>query len=242
MQIKEVNVSEIKEYARNAKKHPEKQVVAIATSIKKFGFRQPIVLDRNMEIVIGHGRFAAAKMLRMETVPCVLADDLTDEQIKALRIADNKTNESEWDFGLLGEELAQLVDIDMTDLGFNEAEILELQIDDSPEIPQYTPQAEAVRPVEQAESGEYVPVSPYNGQQGVFGGQAETPPYIPEEAAKEDLAAYAERATGLVTRRVIIIYRNDEEEKIVKDLLGVPQEEKLKVIYIASDIKAAEES
>ena len=242
MQIREVNVSEIKEYAKNAKKHPEKQVVAIATSIKKFGFRQPLVLDKNMEVVIGHGRLAAAKMLHMETVPCVMADDLTDEQIKALRIADNKTNESEWDFGLLGEELAQLVDIDMTDLGFNEAEILELQIDDSPEIPQYTPQVEAVRPVEQAGGGEYVPVSPYNGQQGVFGGQAETPPYIPEEAAKKDLTAYAEHAAELVTRRVIIIYRNDEEEKIVKDLLGVPQEEKLKVIYIASDIKAAEES
>lgn len=80
------------------------------------------------------------------------------------------------------------------------------------------------------------------GNKAFLAVRQKTPPYIPEEAAKEDLAAYAEHAAELVTRRVIIIYRNDEEEKIVKDLLGVPQEEKLKVIYIASDIKAAEES
>lgn len=242
MDVKQVKISEIKAYKKNAKKHPEDQVKAIANSIKEFGFRQPLVLDKNMEIIVGHGRLAAAKLLGMTVVPVVMADDLTEEQVKAFRIADNKTNESDWDIELLVEEIGDLPGLDMTDFGFNEAEILELQIDDSPEIPQYTPQAEAVRPVEQADSGEYVPVSPYNGQQGVFGGQAETPPYIPKEAAKEDLAAYAKHAAELVTRRVIIIYRNDEEEKIVKDLLGVPQEEKLKVIYIASDIKAAEES
>ena len=113
-------------YAKNAKRHPDEQVQHIANSIREFGFRQPIVVDADNVVVIGHGRLMAAKELGLETVPVVRADDLTEEQIKALRLADNKTNESEWDFSLLEAELAELsLDFDMSDFGFEDIETTE---------------------------------------------------------------------------------------------------------------------
>lgn len=120
MDVKDVRVSEIKMYSRNAKKHDERQIAAIAKSIEKFGFRQPIVLDRNNEIVVGHGRFLAAQQLGRDTIPCEYADDLTDEEIKAYRLADNKLNESPWDFQLVDDELAELQqELNMADFGFD---------------------------------------------------------------------------------------------------------------------------
>lgn len=108
-------------YEHNAKQHPQKQVEHIANSIREFGFRQPIVVDADNVVVIGHGRLMAAQKLGLETVPVVRADDLTEEQIKALRLADNKTNESEWDFGELEAELAELaLDFDMSEFGFED--------------------------------------------------------------------------------------------------------------------------
>ena len=97
---------------------------AVANSIKEFGWKQPLVIDpKTMEIVVGHTRWKAAKKLGMKTVPCIMADDLTEEQIKAYRLADNKTNElAEWDFDLLGEELDGILDLDMTDFGFDFSE------------------------------------------------------------------------------------------------------------------------
>jgi len=140
MDIKQVKTSEIKAYAKNAKKHPEEQVKAIANSIKEFGFRQPLVLDKNMEIIVGHGRLAAAKLLGMTVVPVVMADDLTEEQVKAFRLADNKTNESAWDFELRDAELAELaeLDIDMAQFGFDalpefDEEALDGIFEDAPE-------------------------------------------------------------------------------------------------------------
>ena len=113
-------IDKIKPYERNAKKHPSNQVEHIANSIREFGFRQPLVVDTENVLVIGHGRLLAAKKLGMKEVPCVRADDLTAEQIKALRLADNKTNESEWDFELLNVELGDICDIDMSRFGFAE--------------------------------------------------------------------------------------------------------------------------
>jgi len=111
----------LKPYPANAKKHPPEQVKHIANSIREFGFRQPLVIDADNVIVIGHGRLLAAKELGLESVPVVRADDLTQEQIRALRLADNKTNESEYDFTALEEELAELaLDFDMSDFGFDE--------------------------------------------------------------------------------------------------------------------------
>ena len=118
MVIENVSVDAIKMYERNAKLHPTKQVDAIAHSIKEFGFRQPLVIDADNVIVIGHGRLMAAKKLGLKDVPCVRADDLSAEQIKALRLADNKTNESEWDLDLLGDELDGIFDLYMSEFGF----------------------------------------------------------------------------------------------------------------------------
>ena len=126
MNIQQISINDLKPYPQNAKKHPAEQVEHIANSIREFGFQQPIVVDKDNVVVIGHGRLLAAKKLNMDSVPCVRADDLTDEQIKALRLADNKTNESEWDFDLLDMELSD-IEIDMEQFGFD------LDIDDEPQ-------------------------------------------------------------------------------------------------------------
>lgn len=126
LQIKYLPVDSLTPYAQNAKRHPDEQVEHIANSIRQFGFKQPIVVDRDNVVVIGHGRLLAAKKLGMETVPCIMADDLTEEQIRALRLADNKTNESAWDFEVLDIEL-EAIDIDMSEFGF------ELQSNDDDE-------------------------------------------------------------------------------------------------------------
>lgn len=105
MNIVEIEVSKIRPYEKNAKKHSKEQVKNVAESIKQFGWQQPIVVDKDYVIIIGHCRFEAAKYLKLKKVPCAIADDLTEEQVNQLRLIDNKTNESEWDFDLLAKEL-----------------------------------------------------------------------------------------------------------------------------------------
>jgi site-specific DNA-methyltransferase (adenine-specific) len=115
------NIKELKPYKKNAKKHPKEQVERIANSIKEFGFTQPVIVDKNNEVVAGHGRILGAKKAGLKSVPTVCLEDLTEEQIKAYRLVDNKLNESEWDYGLLDEELENLTeDIDMNLFGFDE--------------------------------------------------------------------------------------------------------------------------
>lgn len=111
MQITYKSTKDIKAYEKNAKKHPKEQVEYIANSITEFGFKIPIIIDSNNVIVAGHGRLLAAKKLGLKEVPCIIADDLTPEQIKAFRLADNKVAESDWDNDLLGEELLDLKDL-----------------------------------------------------------------------------------------------------------------------------------
>lgn len=111
-------VEELVPYAKNPRKNKE-AVDYVARSIKEFGFKNPIIIDKDDTIVAGHTRLLAAKKLKMEEVPCITADDLTEEQIKAFRLADNKTGEfADWDDDLLGQELAQIFDIDMESFGF----------------------------------------------------------------------------------------------------------------------------
>ena len=117
MKVTNRNLEELTPYAKNAKKHDSTQIANVAESIRQFGFVQPIVIDRDGVIVIGHCRALAAEKLGMKEVPCVCADDLTPEQVNALRIVDNKSNESEWDFDLLAVELAEL-DFDEFDFDF----------------------------------------------------------------------------------------------------------------------------
>ena len=113
MNIIEKNLNEIKPYEKNPRKN-DNAVEYVANSIKEFGFKVPIVIDKNGVIVAGHTRYKASKKLGLEKVPCIIADDLTEEQIKAYRLADNKVGEkSEWDFDLLENELSEILNIDM---------------------------------------------------------------------------------------------------------------------------------
>ena len=117
MKIVEKKVGELHPYERNPRKN-DKAVDQVAESIKQFGFKVPVVIDANNVIVCGHTRLKAAKKLGIDKVPCVVADDLTEDQIKAFRLADNKVSEiAEWDFDLLDLELED-IDLDMTDFGF----------------------------------------------------------------------------------------------------------------------------
>lgn len=111
MNIRMIPLHEIKPYANNVKKHPIKQLEAICNSITQFGFRQPIVIDKNNVIIAGHARYEAATTLGLNEVPCEYADNLTDKQVKAYRILDNKIAEmGATDINALSIELAQIPD------------------------------------------------------------------------------------------------------------------------------------
>lgn len=119
MNIIEKPLEQLKPYENNPR-HNENAIDSVANSIKEFGFKVPIVIDKNGVIVTGHTRYAAAQKLGMETVPCIIADDLTPEQVKAFRIADNKTSElAEWDLDKLDIELNGIESIDMSEFGFD---------------------------------------------------------------------------------------------------------------------------
>ena len=127
--IKAVKVAELKEYANNPRKN-KKAVAAVAESIKNFGFKNPIIIDKDGVIIAGHTRKAAAEQLGLDTVPCIIADDLTPEQAQAFRLADNKTAElSEWDLDKLTEEVNALagLDVDLSAFGFDLSEFEERQ-------------------------------------------------------------------------------------------------------------------
>lgn len=129
MEIVNKKIDELKPYENNPRFNDD-AVEYVANSIKEFGFKVPIVIDKNNTIVAGHTRYKASLELGLEEVPCIVADDLTEEQIKAFRLADNKVSEkAQWDFELLDEELEDL-DIDMKDYGFENIDI-DLDIDDS---------------------------------------------------------------------------------------------------------------
>ena len=122
MQIVEKYTKELIPYANNPREN-DLAVDAVAKSIKEFGFKVPIIIDKDNVIVAGHTRLKAAGKLKLETVPCILADDLTEDQIKAFRLADNKVGElATWDFSKLEEELKALdeadLDFEMEEFGF----------------------------------------------------------------------------------------------------------------------------
>ena len=113
-----MKLTELTPYENNPRRNDE-AVEGVAESIKQFGWQVPIVVDKNGVIVCGHTRYKAAKKLKMKTVPVVIADDLTEEQIKAYRLADNKVSEkAEWDLEKLADELAD-IDLDMSVFGFD---------------------------------------------------------------------------------------------------------------------------
>lgn len=119
MNIIDKSLTDIKPYENNPRNNDE-AVEPVANSIKEFGFKVPIVIDKNNIIVAGHTRYKAAKKLGLETVPCIIADDLNEEQIKAFRLADNKVSEiATWDLELLGNELDNIINIDMETFSFD---------------------------------------------------------------------------------------------------------------------------
>lgn len=140
MEIQYRRLDEITPYENNAKTHDQTQINNVAESIKQYGFVQPVVIDRDGVIVIGHCRVMAAKKIGMKSVPCVCVDDLTPEQVKALRLVDNKTNESPWDFDLLAPELEEL---DLTGFDFDwelpVKDNTEIKEDEAPEVDESQP-------------------------------------------------------------------------------------------------------
>ena len=131
MKIIMKKLSELVPYKKNPRKN-DAAVPKVMQSIKEFGFKVPIVIDKDNVLVTGHTRFKASKNLGLDEVPCIIADDLTDEQIKAYRLADNKVSEfSIWDDSFLGEELEVLEELgfDMTDFGFDMSFEEELEVE-----------------------------------------------------------------------------------------------------------------
>ena len=125
MNVIDRKIDELKPYENNPRKN-DGAVSKVAASIREFGFKVPIVIDRNDVIVCGHTRYKAAVDLGLQSVPCIVADDLTDEQIKAFRLADNKVSEfSIWDFDKLIDELTDISDLDMSEFGFDVSEFSE---------------------------------------------------------------------------------------------------------------------
>ena len=130
MTVEYMPVKSIIPYERNAKMHSDEQVERIANSISEFGWQQPLVVDSNNVVIIGHGRLLAAKLLNLETVPVVKAVELSEEQVKALRLADNRVAKAKTDAEILGAELASILNIDMDQFGFNlNIEIPDVDID-----------------------------------------------------------------------------------------------------------------
>ncbi len=129
LKMKHVEIDLLVPYTRNAKIHPEKQIEQIMSSIKEFGFLQPILIDKEYNIIAGHGRVEAAKRLKMLAVPCIVADHLSESQRRAFVLVDNRLNEtSEWDKSVLKLELEE-IDIDLSNIGFSLSDIKELNLD-----------------------------------------------------------------------------------------------------------------
>lgn len=144
LQIVYKNISDLKMYENNPRDNDE-AVEYVANSIREFGWKVPVVIDKDDVIVAGHTRVKAAITLGIDDIPCIIADDLDDRQIKAFRLADNKTGEkAEWNYEKLAQELEGLLDFDMEQFGFEELEDALAEELDNPysmntNIPQYNP-------------------------------------------------------------------------------------------------------
>ena len=139
MKIIEMDITEVIPYANNPRDN-SKAIDAVAASIREFGFKVPVVIDRNNILITGHTRLEAARKLGIQKIPAIRAADLTEAQVKAFRLADNKVGEiATWNDGLLAGELQALddLDFDMTDFGFSEDDLGD-NIDDiaDPEVPE----------------------------------------------------------------------------------------------------------
>lgn len=141
MKTEMIKVGEVIPYERNAKKHDERQIKNVMESIKQFGFVQPIVIDKDNVLIIGHCRLIAAKRLKMREVSAIRVDELTQEQVDKLRLLDNKLNESEWDFDLLLEDIPAFdwdgfdIDWELPEIDDDDTEVIEDEVPEVPEEP-----------------------------------------------------------------------------------------------------------
>lgn len=137
MNVEEWQIDKVIPYENNPRNNDD-AVDSTANSIKEFGWQQPIVVDEGGVIIVGHTRLKAAKKLKMKRVPVTVAENLTDEQVQAYRLADNKTGElADWDIDMLDDELNDILNIDMEDFGFdvvgeNDAEVVDDDFDEEP--------------------------------------------------------------------------------------------------------------
>lgn len=140
MKIEQMKLADLKPYAGNAKKHDETQIKNVMQSIKNYGIVQPLVVDKDNVLIIGHCRLIAAKRLKLKEVPVVRLEDLSEDEAQKLRLLDNKLNESEWDFDLLADQIPELdfseYDIDW---GLPEDEEKPEIIEDEPPAPPEVP-------------------------------------------------------------------------------------------------------
>lgn len=137
LMVEYVDLKSLKAYTNNAKRHNEKQLQALAASIRQFGFNNPVLIDENNEIIAGHGRIEAAKIIGLTEIPIIRLNHLSDVQKRAYRLADNKINElGGWNEDILKLELSELeticTDFDVTLTGFDTVE-LDVLLDDDKE-------------------------------------------------------------------------------------------------------------
>ena len=126
METREIRIEDIKPYENNPR-YNDNAVDAVAKSIEEFGFQQPLVLDKDNVIIVGHTRYKASLKLGLKTVPCVIADNLSEEKVKAYRLADNKVGElAHWDYTALNIELGE-IEMDMSDFGF--VDVTDIDVD-----------------------------------------------------------------------------------------------------------------
>ena len=136
LKIEYLPVGKLLRYAKNSRTHSDEQVEQLVNSIREFGFTNPVLIDEKNELIAGHGRLAAAEILEMDKVPAIRLSNLSEEQKKAYRIADNKLAlNAGWDMQLLAEEVKELMDddFDIDLLGFNDAELDEMLSDEQPQ-------------------------------------------------------------------------------------------------------------
>ena len=203
MKIEYISIEDIKPYNDNAKVHKVKQVKQVADSIKRFGFAQPLVVDKNNELIIGHCRLEASKELGYTEVPVLKMEELSEKEVKALRLADNKLNESEWDMALVLPELKAL-DTDLLRLtGFREDLVL------NPDEERYT--KKIVPPVYEPSSQKPLLSELYqNLQETELLEKIKNTPMEQEEA--EFLREAVHRLTRFDYKKIADYYANTENE------------------------------
>ena len=203
MKIEYISIEDIKPYNENAKVHKVKQIKQVADSIKRFGFAQPLVVDKNNELIIGHCRLEASKELGYTEVPVLKMEELSEKEVKALRLADNKLNESEWDMALVLPELKAL-DTDLLRLtGFREDLVL------NPDEERYT--KKIVPPVYEPSSQKPMLSELYqNLQETQLLEKIKNTPMEQEEA--EFLREAVHRLTRFDYKKIADYYANTENE------------------------------